>query len=87
MADVVDLSLARAERATGDCAAWRPRDALAELLAEIDAGKVNPYALVICFVEKTEGGESTGFRNACPSILMAQGVMSRVAWRLNDPEG
>ncbi len=88
MSDVVDLSMKRAERAARDCAEWRPRDAIAEMLADIDSGKVNPYALVICFVEKLDDGDnSTGFRNACPDILVAQGIMARVAWRLNDPDG
>ena len=88
MSDIADISLERAKRAVDDCAAWNPRDALVEMLADIDSGKVDPWAMVIAFVEKTDdGGNSTGFRNACPDIITAQGVMSRVAWRLNDPEG
>lgn len=88
MSDPINLALVRAERAVNSCADWRPRDAIVEMLREIDAGEINPYALVIAFAEKADdGGDQTGYRNACPNVITAQGIMSRVAWRLNDPEG
>jgi hypothetical protein len=77
----------KAER-SGDGSIWTARDALIDLLRDLDSGVVTADALVICFREPLpDGNAKTHFRNACPDILVAQGLMQRVAWRLNDPEG
>jgi len=78
----VSVAEVRAERSQ-DCANYKPRDTLIAFLRDIDEGRINPDALVICFRETDEEGSATGFRNACPDILVAMGMMQRVAWRLN----
>lgn len=55
---------------------WTPREALIDLLREIDAGRITPDALVICFRTKAEPGKTTtGFRSAAPDIHIATGLL------------
>jgi hypothetical protein len=58
---------------TQNGADWTPRDALIDMLREIDSGNVKPTAMVIFFREENEPGKTrTGFRNASadPHITM-----------------
>lgn len=69
----------------GTCDAGSPRDILIEMLRDIDSGKSSPTALVICYREEHDGEAFTRFLSACPDGLVAQGLLSRVIWRMNEP--
>lgn len=57
-------------------AGWSPRDALINLLRDIDSGKIAPKSLVICGYEVLgKGRTATFFRNASPTIQDAVGLM------------
>ncbi len=51
----MSLAEARAHREE-NAALWSPRDALISLLRDIDAGKVDPYAMVIAYGQREAGG-------------------------------
>lgn len=35
---------------------WTPRELLVEFLADLDAGKIKPVSLMVCFMEETADG-------------------------------
>lgn len=66
-------------------AQWDPRDALVNLLREIDAGETKVSALVVTFaVEHEDGSLGHGFRNACPDNFTALGLLARAGHRLQE---
>jgi hypothetical protein len=64
---------------------WTPRDALIDLLRRIDRGESEPTGVVVCYRENVDGGKRTRFSLAGVDAVEAQGIMSRVAWMMNDP--
>lgn len=66
----VSVAELRADKA-GDGRLWTPRDALVNLLREIDRGEVAPDTLVIAF--RDQG--LTRFRMACHDGATAVGVL------------
>ncbi len=60
---------------------WRPRDALAAMLREIDEGTVNPDALVICF-RYPDGG--TGFMSSAPDVVTMIGIVECAKLRIHE---
>lgn len=72
----------KAEKAQ-DGSLWSPRDALIDLLRDIDAGK-EVTDLIISFREKTEDGRFGHFyRAATRDQLTALGLLDRVAHIIN----
>ena len=55
----VNLNKARAEKAQ-DSRLWTPRDMLADMLADIEAGRVNPKEICVHWFEETPKG---GYRH------------------------
>lgn len=61
---------------TGDASDWTPRDAIIDVLREIDRDKLTVDCAVICYrVRKPDGHTSTRFRNASPDIHTAFGIL------------
>lgn len=58
---------------SGNAADWSPREALLQMLRDIDSGEIKPDALLVSFREKTERGFHTSYCAACPdsSVLIA----------------
>lgn len=67
-----------------DCSAWTPRDALIDLLRDIDGGKVRLDALVIAYRENDDEGKRTRFSMAAPDSSVGLGLLSRAAWMINE---
>lgn len=70
------LTHRKAEKAE-DCSIWTPRDALLDVLRDIDSGKISPVSLVVAFSEHrdTTTHTRTGYRQAGPSSAMNIGTM------------
>lgn len=66
-----------------DCSKWTPRDALVSVLRDIDSGKVNCKALVVCYTIETEKGSNTVYAASSPDAITALGMLSRVTHILN----
>jgi hypothetical protein len=81
----VSLSEVRAEK-EGDGKLWSPRDALVSILRDIDAGKVAPTDVVICYREDLDGGNSrTRFACAGKSGTLATlGMLARVSFMMQE---
>ena len=69
---------------TDSCDAGTPRDILIEMLRDIDSGIANPTAMVICYREDIGVEQYSRFLSACPDGLVAQGLLSRIIWRMNE---
>lgn len=78
----VSITEAKAER-TQACDVWTPRDALINLLREIDRGEADVDALVIAYRQAAEDGQRTRFTMACPNLVTGLGLVSRAAWLMN----
>ena len=62
---------------------WTPRDALIDVLREIDSGRLNVSALVICMREEIKPGQvKSRFRSAAPDPHVALGLMFSVQLQL-----
>jgi len=66
------------------CDVGKPRDILIEMLRDIDSGKANPSAMVICYREEIEGEKYSRFLSACPDLLVALGLLARISYRMNE---
>lgn len=78
------LAEIRAEKENNG-ARWNPRDALIDLLRQIDEGTENPYALVIVWATAPTdaGGDRTTWSSACPDSIVATGMLSRTIHRMH----
>jgi hypothetical protein len=73
----VSISEARASK-EHDSRLWTPRDALINLLRDIDSGKVAPDALVCVYRATDEDGDlCTRYLNATQDIDIAVGLLAR----------
>lgn len=66
-------------------ALWTPRDAIIDLLRDIDSGKEKPSDIVICFrevVDVDNGKVRTGFRNAAKDYHVSLGLLDAVRYRI-----
>jgi hypothetical protein len=63
----------------------KPRDALVDMLRQIDAGEVDPDHLVICYSDlRTEGASAVGYRSAGTRDLTGiVGLLERAKIMLN----
>ena len=79
------IGVQRARRARS-ARAWSPRDALVDLLRDIDAGTIKPKAMVVSMsAEDGEGDTVHVYRNASPDIYSALGLAARLTYRLQEP--
>lgn len=84
----ISLNEVRAERER-DGKLWAPRDALVNLLRDIDTGQVNPTDMVVAYRVDTEnGGHATRFVCAGPGALhVSLGMMARVSFMMQEKDG
>lgn len=68
---------------TRDGSHWTPRDALIAMLRQIDSGKMDVDALVLCFRTTGPGAPSIGYWNASPDNHSAFGVHARAGFLLH----
>jgi len=71
-------------RKDNNAATWTPREALVNLLRDIDRGEVEPTALVICIAEKGSqpGSVITTYRNVSGDLHQAVGLVEAVKLRI-----
>lgn len=67
---------------SGSAADWTPREALIQLLRDIDEGVVKPDALVVSFREKVERGFRTSFSAACPDGGVLIALLEQTKFRI-----
>lgn len=61
---------------------WTPREALISMLRDIDSGKLQTDAIVICF--RRPNGEKPGFVVASPDPLVTLGLLERTKFRIHE---
>lgn len=66
---------------TQSAADWSPRDALIDCLREIDAGRMKPDALIICYRGDDADGPYFGKRVACKDLGIALGLATRFIYK------
>lgn len=69
-------------RRSGNAADWTPRDALIQMLRDIDSGVIRPDALVVSFREKLEQGFRTNFSAACPDSGVLLALLEQTKFRI-----
>lgn len=69
-------------RRSGNAADWTPRDALIQMLRDIDSGTIQPDALVVSFREKVELGYRTSFSAACPDSGVMLALLEQTKFRI-----
>lgn len=69
-------------RRSGNAADWGPRDALIQMLRDIDSGAIQPDALVVSFREKVERGFRTNFSAACPDSGVMLALLEQTKFRI-----
>lgn len=67
---------------SGNAADWSPREALLQMLRDLDAGAISPDALIVCFREKTERGFRTSFSAACPDGGVMIALLEQTKFRI-----
>lgn len=68
---------------TNDAADAAPRDILIEILRSIDAGKIKPTALIVCYtVMDADGDPVAAFSAASPNGLLSLGLLTKVIQRI-----
>lgn len=73
----ISLAEARSER-EGDASIWTPRDALINLLRDIDSGVTNPDALVCVYRFVDDNGDlCSRFVQAGPDVHVSLGLLER----------
>jgi hypothetical protein len=75
------LGAARSRR-SGNAADWTPRDALIQMLRDIDAEVIAPDALVVCFRESVPQGFRTHFSAACPDSGVLLALLEQTKFRI-----
>lgn len=67
-----------------DASVWSPREALLQMLAEIDSGRCKPKAIVIMVSQETidPAAVSSIFRVASPDLFITLGLMEHVKARM-----
>lgn len=69
-------------RRSGNAADWTPRDALIQMLRDIDSGLIQPDALVVSFREKLDQGFRTSFSAACPDSGVMLALLEQTKFRI-----
>lgn len=68
-----------------NAADWSPRDALISALRDLDAGKIKPDALVVCYRKKdSDGAVETSWYSASPDLHTSLGMLARVMHRMQE---
>lgn len=69
---------------------WTPRDALIDVLRQIDKGEISPDALCVVWCQKYEtGGGFINYSSSADSGVTTLGLLARAAYRVNvgmDPD-
>lgn len=85
----VSLAAVRAEK-SGNGADWTPRDALIDILRQIDSGEIEPDALIVCYAKnETRTGGFCTYSVSSPNALTTLGMLARCISRVNanmDPD-
>ena len=69
---------------TEDCADWKPRDALIDVLRRIDSG-LDVESLIVCWRQNNSDGKQTGhFRTATPDSFVSMGLLSHTMYKLQE---
>jgi len=69
-------------RRSGSAADWSPRDALIQMLRDIDSGVIRPDALIVSFREKVEQGFRTSYSAACPDSGVMLALLEQTKFRI-----
>lgn len=67
---------------SGNAADWTPREALIQMLRDIDSGTIRPDALIVSFREKVERGFRTSFSAACPDSGVMIALLEQTKFRI-----
>lgn len=69
---------------TEDCGDWTPREALIDVLRQIDSG-AKVESLIVCWRQNNENGKQTGhFRTATPDVFVSLGLLSSTICKMQD---
>ena len=61
---------------SANAADWTPRDALIAMLRDIDNGQIHPDALIVCYRDRVQNGDSdTTFVQASPDLHTTLGLL------------
>lgn len=67
---------------SGNAADWTPREALIQMLRDIDSGVIAPDAMIVSFREKVERGFRTSFSAACPDSGVMIALLEQTKFRI-----
>lgn len=71
---------------TGHAKDWTPRDTLVSTLRALDAGEINPDALVVIYRKRDpDGATYTHFRLSSPDQHVTLGLLRAVEWEMMWP--
>lgn len=80
MSEVVDIHIERLKREEGLSGSWSPRDALVKALYDVDAGYLNPEALIVVHdSEEGVGWYSGSTSEASSRTFSKSGLLHHVA--------
>lgn len=79
----VSISSLKAQR-SGNSKDWTARDALIDLLREIDSGKIKDIdsLFIIYRVANPDGTWESGYRNSTPDLHTAIGMIENLKYRM-----
>lgn len=64
---------------------WVPRDALINMLRDIDDGTIKPIAAIAIICDEDENGViGTRFSNAGPNLITTLGMLSQITYKLQN---
>ncbi len=58
-----------------DCSQWAPRDALINILRQIDSGQINPDGMVVCWFEHKDDKTYTTCRRSRATVIEVIGLL------------
>lgn len=65
-----------------DAAKWKPRDVLVSLLRDIDSGKADIDALIVCYRQHVDEKARGRFLQSTPDGLVTLGLLSATAHQI-----
>lgn len=60
---------------TGSAADWSPRDALIQVLRDIDRGEISPDVMVICYTSTSDGAQESAVVSS-PNVYNTVGLLA-----------
>lgn len=67
---------------SGNAADWTPREALIQILRDLDSGAIQPDALIVSFREKVGRGFRTSFSASCPDSGVMIALLEQTKFRI-----